>query len=214
MSWNVLENSTPSSHADTICHFHADLFMMPQIPEFITYCCLTCGLKCRSSLGLTQHQKAKHLKISAPKEAMQQKRIHHPHLTGDATTHNSLQLAFFFSRSLYMSLSQFNHLMLHLITLGLHSQIGSHLTGLNTTLCAFSHQKVKSLRVLTFGVLLSSNMHLSIAPMAMYLGVTCRTFTRHSTLYRPVLLAGRPTSSAILDQDHKHCLNGCWRHMN
>ena len=54
----------------------------PLIPEILSYCCLVCGRKCRSSGGLTQHQKAMHPKISAPKEAIQHKRVRHPYVTG------------------------------------------------------------------------------------------------------------------------------------
>jgi hypothetical protein len=95
-SWKVVENSTPmlNSHINTNCHYDSDLFTMPEIPEFVTYCCPTCGLKCCSNGGLTQHQKARHPKIFAPKEASQHKCIHHPHLTGDAPTRNSLQPSF------------------------------------------------------------------------------------------------------------------------
>ena len=48
--------------------------------------------------------------------------------------------------------------------------IGWHPTGLNIIMCGFSHQKMKFTKVLTFGMLLSSNTNLNMNKLAMYLG--------------------------------------------
>lgn len=60
--------------------------LFPPIPEAVSYGCSLCGLECRSNGGLTQHQKLKHPKFTAPKEVTQHKRIRHPYLTAQPCT--------------------------------------------------------------------------------------------------------------------------------